>query len=58
MFWYIVILEDIIDKDMVQGIFRGRREKAVFIPHSYREHQLSLIFSLMEAAGYIGTTET
>lgn len=51
------ILDNVIREEQAPGTFRGRREKAIFIPHSYKDRQLSLISSLLEAGGYIGKKE-
>ena len=48
------ILDNVIREEQAPGTFRGRREKSIFIPHSYKDRQLSLISSLLEAGGYIG----
>ena len=49
------MLLDIIARDnQLEGTFRGRREKSVYVPHSYRDRQITLITSLLEASGYIG----
>lgn len=52
------ILDNVIREEQAPGTFRGRREKSIFIPHSYKDRQLSLISSLLEAGGYIGKKET
>lgn len=51
------ILDNVIREEQAPGTFRGRREKSIFIPHSYKDRQLSLISSLLEAGGYIGKKE-
>ncbi|KAI9307055.1 hypothetical protein BJ944DRAFT_262549, partial [Cunninghamella echinulata] len=48
-----VFLDQIIKDHIIQGIFRGRRDKTVFIPQIYRNEQLSLIDSLLKAGNYI-----
>ncbi|CDH49887.1 predicted protein [Lichtheimia corymbifera JMRC:FSU:9682] len=50
---YYAILDNVIREEQAPGTFRGRREKSIFIPHSYKDRQLSLISSLLEAGGYI-----
>ncbi|KAI9312822.1 hypothetical protein BX666DRAFT_1982279 [Dichotomocladium elegans] len=50
---FYAILETVIRDEQLSGTFRGRREKAIFIPHSFKDRQISLINSLLEAAGYI-----
>ncbi|KAI8368104.1 uncharacterized protein BYT42DRAFT_585292 [Radiomyces spectabilis] len=47
---FYVLLEQLT---AVPGIFRGRRERAKFEPYVYRDRQLSLITSLLEASRYI-----
>ncbi|KAI7857396.1 hypothetical protein BDC45DRAFT_501101 [Circinella umbellata] len=50
---FYVLLENIIRNNELKGTFRGRREKSIYVPHSYRDRQISLITSLLEASGYI-----
>ncbi|KAI9250188.1 hypothetical protein BDA99DRAFT_213292 [Phascolomyces articulosus] len=50
---FYVLLENIIRDSELEGTFRGRREKSIYVPHSYRDRQISLITSLLEASGYI-----
>ncbi|KAF7728556.1 E3 UFM1-protein ligase 1 [Apophysomyces ossiformis] len=42
-----------IAKNYNSGIFRGRRDRCIFEPQIYRDHQMALIRSLLEAADYI-----
>ena len=51
------MLENIIRDNELEGTFRGRREKSIYVPHSYRDRQISLITSLLEASGYIGNIQ-
>ncbi|KAI9020934.1 hypothetical protein CLU79DRAFT_754432 [Phycomyces nitens] len=44
---------DIVAKENPKGHFRGRRERAIFEPTVYRDRQVQLILSLLEAADYI-----
>lgn len=50
----IVLLDAIIKRSLSAGMFRGRYDKTVYVPHSYRDGQLDLIKSLVAAGGYIG----
>ncbi|OAD80145.1 hypothetical protein PHYBLDRAFT_179417 [Phycomyces blakesleeanus NRRL 1555(-)] len=50
---HIVMVDGLAKENVLKGHFRGRRERAVFEPTVYRDRQVELIFSLLEAAGYI-----
>ncbi|KAI8342108.1 hypothetical protein BC941DRAFT_467007 [Chlamydoabsidia padenii] len=50
---FYLFLEQIIKEHTLQGAFRGRRERAIFIPHVYRDTQLAMIDSLLKAGNYI-----
>ncbi|CAO3600063.1 unnamed protein product [Absidia cylindrospora] len=50
---FYLFLEQIIKDQVLQGTFRGRRERSLFIPHMYRDAQLAMIDSLLKAGNYI-----
>ncbi|KAI8146189.1 hypothetical protein BJV82DRAFT_600831 [Fennellomyces sp. T-0311] len=50
---FYVLLDSLVRDNQLEGTFRGRREKSVYVPHSYRDSQITLITSLLEASGYI-----
>ncbi|KAG0166081.1 E3 UFM1-protein ligase 1 [Apophysomyces sp. BC1015] len=49
---FYALLEQIA-KNHGSGTFRGRRDRCIFEPHTYRDHQMALIGSLLEAGNYI-----
>ncbi|CAO3622406.1 unnamed protein product [Cunninghamella blakesleeana] len=50
---FFVFLDQIIKDHVINGVFRGRHNKTVFIPQIYRDEQLALIDSLLKAGNYI-----
>ncbi|ORY92248.1 hypothetical protein BCR43DRAFT_86080 [Syncephalastrum racemosum] len=50
---FYVLLDAVIKRSSSAGVFRGRHDKAVYVPHVYRDAQMDLIKSLVAAGGYI-----
>ncbi|KAI8093018.1 uncharacterized protein BX664DRAFT_328730 [Halteromyces radiatus] len=50
---FYLFLDQIIKDHTLQGTFRGRYERALFIPYIYRDTQLDMIHSLLKAGYYI-----
>ncbi|KAI7870453.1 hypothetical protein BDF14DRAFT_1879412 [Spinellus fusiger] len=50
---FYVMLDSMKKQDLPPGQFHGRREKALFEPYVYRDRQVALIHSLLDAGNYI-----
>ncbi|KAI8063830.1 hypothetical protein BC940DRAFT_306948 [Gongronella butleri] len=48
-----VLLSQMTKRPDLPGVLRGRRERAIYIPNTFRDHQLAMIDSLLQASNYI-----